>query len=68
MKDKVLGKVTHFFWKKEYQGRGAPYYRVILWIEDVPVISRDAHEDVFKWIKSRITCNIPDEKTNPELY
>ena len=67
LKGSVLRKVTHFFWKKEYQGRGAPHYHVILWIEDAPVIGRGAPEDVLKWIKSRIRCKIPDEKTNPEL-
>ena len=68
MKGKVLGKVSHFFWKKEYQSRGAPHYHVIVWIEDAKVIGRDAPEDVLKWIKSRICCKIPDEKANPELY
>ena len=68
MKGKVLGKVTHFFWKKEYQGRGAPHYHVILWIENAPVIGKDVPEDVLKWIKCRMTCRIPDEKTEPELY
>ena len=25
----VLGKVDHFYWKKEYQNRGAPHYHVL---------------------------------------
>ena len=39
-----------------------------MWIEDAPVIDRDAPEDVLKWIKNRVCCKIPDEKANPELY
>ena len=62
VKGKILGNVAHFFLKKEYQGRGAPHYHVILWIEDAPVIGIDAPEDVLKWIKSRMTCKIPEEK------
>ena len=30
IKGEILGKVNHFFWKKEYQMRGAPHYHVLL--------------------------------------
>jgi len=29
VKGEVLGKVDHFYWKKEYQARGAPHYHVL---------------------------------------
>ena len=64
----VLGKVDHFYWKKEYQNRGAPHYHVLLWIRDAPVIDRDEPEDVLKWIQERITCHIPDKDGSPELH
>ena len=38
IKEEVLGKVDHFYWKKEYQNHGAPHYHVLLWIHDAPVI------------------------------
>jgi len=41
MKGEVLGKGDHFYWKKEYQARGAPHYHVLLWTRDAPVISQD---------------------------
>ena len=65
---KVLGEVTHYFWKKEYQSRGAPHYHVLLWIKDAPVIGVDSEDTIIAWIKNRITCHIPDEKVSPELY
>ncbi len=37
LKGEVLGKVDHFYWKKEYQARGAPHFHVLLWIRDAPV-------------------------------
>ncbi len=40
LKGEVLGKVDHFYWKKEYQARGAPNYHVLLWIRDAPVIGQ----------------------------
>ena len=67
-KGEVLGTVDHFYWKKEYQARGAPHYHVLLWIKDAPVIGRDDPDKVLKWIQERITCHIPDKKSDPELH
>ncbi|KAL5505298.1 hypothetical protein EMCRGX_G006706 [Ephydatia muelleri] len=67
-KRSVLGVVLHFFWKKEYQARGAPHYHVLLWIQDAPVIGKSDPKDVLAWIQERITCKIPDAALNPELH
>ena len=68
VKGQVLGKVAQFYWKKEYQARGAPHYHVLLWIEGAPIIGESKPERVITWIEERITCHIPNEKSNPELY
>ena len=68
IKGEVLGKVTHHFWKKEYQARGAPHYHVLLWIADAPVIGKHSSKDVLSWILGKITCHIPNERDSPELY
>ena len=68
LKGKVLGHVTHYFFKKEYQVRGAPHYHAVVWIEGAPVIGESPQVDVLKWINDRICCHIPEEKTNPELH
>ena len=41
LKGKILGVVSHYFWKNEYQNRGAPHYHILLWIQDEPVIGVD---------------------------
>ena len=64
----VLGDMTHYYWKKEYQARGAHHYHVLLWIDGAPVIDRDDPEDVLSWIQERITCHISDKESNPELH
>ena len=64
----VLGKVEHFYWKKEYQARGAPHYHVLLWIRGAPVIGQHDPDRVLAWIQERITCHIPDQKSSPELH
>ena len=63
----MLGEISHFFWKKEYQARGTPHYHVVVWIEGAPVIGVHDSKTVLSWIQERITCRIPDEETNPEL-
>ena len=68
IKGAVLGEVTHSFWKKEYQSRGAPHYHVLLWIKDAPVIGVDPEHVVTAWIDKRISCHIPDEKSSPKLH
>ena len=67
LEGQVLGDVTHYFFKKEYQARGAPHYHAVVWIDGAPIIGKSPQEDVLKWINSRICCHIPEEKTNPEL-
>ena len=68
LKGEVLGTVDHFYWKKEYQARGAPYYHVLLWIHNAPIIGKDDPDKILAWIEERITCHIPDKENNPELH
>ena len=69
LQGQVLGEISHYFWKKEYQSRGAPHYHILLWIKGAPVIKDGANNDkVLDWIQNIITCRIPDEKTSPELH
>ena len=68
LKGNVLGHVTHYFFKKEYQARGAPHYHVVVWIQGAPVIGESPEGVVLKWINERICCHIPEEKSNPELH
>ena len=68
LKGTVLGEIEHYYWKKEYQARGAPHYHVLLWIRDAPVIGHDDPERVLAWLQERITCHIPDKETDPDLH
>ena len=68
LKGGVLGQVTHYFYKKEYQARGAPHYHMILWIDGAPTVGKDEPEEVLHWIQEKITCRIPEEDSNPELH
>ena len=68
LKGQALGPVAHYFYKKEYQARGAPHYHILLWIEGAPIEGKDDDDVVLQWIQERITCHIPEEQSNPELH
>ena len=68
IKGEVLGEVSHFYWKKEYQCRGAPHYHALVWISGAPVAGKDSDKDVTSFIDKRITCHIPDKDKNPDLH
>lgn len=68
LKKQVLGIVEHYFFKKEYQTRGAPHYHAVIWIQNAPIIGKDHQQVVMPWITDRITCHFPEENTNPELH
>ena len=68
LKGSVLGIVEHFYFKKEYQMRGAPHYHALLWIQGAPVIGKSDPTEVLAWIQERITCKIPDATLNLELH
>ena len=68
LKGAVLGQVDHFYWKKEYQARGAPHYHVLLWIRIAPVIGQDEPDEILAWLQARITCRIHDVKSDPDLH
>ncbi len=62
-----LGKVEHFYWRLEYQMRGAPHIHMKLWIDGCPVLGKDSDENVLRWIQERTTCKFPNERENPQL-
>ena len=68
IRGEVLGTVDHLYWKKEYQARGAPHYHALLWLKNAPVIGQDDPDTVLSWIQERITCQIPNKESDPELY
>uniref|UniRef100_A0A1X7T9K9 Helitron helicase-like domain-containing protein n=1 Tax=Amphimedon queenslandica TaxID=400682 RepID=A0A1X7T9K9_AMPQE len=68
IKGQVLGPVSEFYYKKEYQARGAPHYHCLIWIANAPVVGESRAEDVVRFIDERVTCNIPNKDTCPQLH
>ena len=64
----IFGNVAHFYKRFEYQDRGTTHVHCLLWIKDAPIIGQNKNEEVLKYIEERITCRLPNEKNEPELF
>ena len=53
----ALGLVEHYYWRKEYQARGAPHIHMKLWIKDAPVLGRSTNEEVLEFIAKYIRAD-----------
>ncbi len=67
-KNGPFGEISHYFYRTEYQQRGAPHIHGILWIKDCPTYGESPDSEVLKWIETHITCRLPDPILEPELY
>jgi len=63
----LFGPVDDYFWRIEYQSRGAPHVHCVLWIKDAPVLGQNTPEEVKQYINKVITCAKPDSATSPTL-
>ena len=63
----IFGEVVDFFWRIEYQARGAPHVHCLLWIKDAAIIGRDSTEEVKAYIDKVISSSKPDPNTSPTL-
>ncbi|XP_070517886.1 uncharacterized protein [Cardiocondyla obscurior] len=63
-----IGKVKHYFWRREYQGKGIQHFHIIIWIENAPIIGESTSMEVGDFITKHISCKIPNSKLSPILY
>jgi hypothetical protein len=54
-----VGIVTDYFWRLEYQARGAPHIHMKIWVKKAPIFGVSTNEEVLNFIKKYITCSIP---------
>ncbi len=63
-----LGNISDYFWRREYQARGAPHIHSKLWVKNAPKIGIDDEDTILAFIDKHITCRIPNEKKEPKLF
>jgi len=66
--DNPIGKVSHYFVRMEYQGRGIQHFYIPIWIEGAPVIGINSDDEVCEFISKYVTCAIPDKSVSPILH
>ena len=66
--DNPIGKVSHYFCRREYQGRGLQHFHFAVWIENAPIIGENSNEEITQFIAKYVTCRIPDKNVSPILY
>ena len=63
-----IGCVTDFFYRVEYQQRGAPHIHALFWCKGAPTLDTDDDQTVIAYVDKYISCQLPDEKTDPDLH
>jgi hypothetical protein len=64
---KPLGEVAHWFWRLEFQSRGAPHIHMLLWIKGAPSIGSSDPQDILRYIQEHVSCALPDVEQDPIL-
>ncbi|CAK1598254.1 unnamed protein product [Parnassius mnemosyne] len=63
-----LGKVLHYYWRLEYQGRGIQHLHMLIWIEGAPVMGINNNDEVAEFIMKYVTCKLPNKNISPTLH
>ena len=63
---KPVGKVVRYFYRIEFQQRGAPHIHVLIWVEDAPILDESSDEEVIAFYKLFVATHIPDEPSLQE--
>jgi len=63
-----FGKVAHYFYRLEYQARGAPHIHMKIWLNNAPIFGINSNDEIIAFIEKHITCELPDESQNPILF
>lgn len=64
----VLGNISDFYYRVEFQQRGSPHIHMVLWSLDAPHFESAEEQVIADFIDSYISCNLPEEENNEELY
>ena len=63
-----LGKIKDFFYRVEFQARGAPHLHCLFWVEGAPRLDTHSHDEIVSFIDRYISARMPSESDDPELY
>lgn len=58
---RLLGKIVDYFFRVEFQQRGSPHIRMLLWIENAPTYEASTKEEIQIFIDKHCTCSQNDD-------
>ena len=56
-----LGKITDYFYRVEFQQRGAPHIHCLFWVKEAPKFDQDSDEAVCSFIDRYVCARNVDE-------
>ena len=63
-----IGKITHYYYRREYQGYGLQHFLLQLWVENAPITGVSPDEEIIAFISKYCTCNLLDKNLSPIWY
>ena len=67
----VIGEVTEFFYRIEFQQRGWPHIHALFWVNDAPKLSQSLTSrdpEVCAFIDKYVSCTLPDGDRESHLH
>ena len=63
-----LGKIKHFFGRKEFQQRGSVHMHLFYWIEGITSLNECNKGSLVHYINKTISIQLPDKESDLELH
>ena len=63
-----LGKIKDYFYRIEFQARGAPHLHCLFWVENTPRLDTHSHAEIVDFIDRYISGRMPNKNDDPELH
>ena len=64
----LLGKVKYHAVRIEFQVRGSPHIRFLLWVLGAPKLSNETKDDYIRFVDQVIIANLPDPEHEIDLF
>ena len=57
----VLGDISDYLYRVEFQQRGSPHIHVFIWVKDVPEFLTATDKEISTFVDKYITCALPSD-------
>ena len=63
-----IGEIINYDERREFQARYVQHPHCAIHVKDAPKLDENSDSEIVEFIDKYITCSIPDQKTEPDLY